>query len=139
MTRVASAVVCAGGGHVDGVIAEIGHFQVAEQHAAVGVRVGAHASVAFGGEFGQFGAKAAVLVEQFLGLVAFQPFFELLEVLGFGRQFGKRHLVRAPGAFDRFAIDFLGAGPAFGGAQDDHGPEGALFGAVCRGRRTGFA
>ncbi len=41
----------------------------------------------------------------------------------------------AEAAFDREAIDDLGAGPAFGGAQDDHRPAGALFEAVGAGVR----
>ena len=55
MTRVASAVDGAGGRHLDGVVAEVGQPQVAEQQAAVGVRVGAHAAVALRGELGQLG------------------------------------------------------------------------------------
>ena len=39
-------VDCAGLVNVDGVVAEIGQPQIAQQQAAVGVRIGAHASVA---------------------------------------------------------------------------------------------
>ena len=35
-------------GHVDGIIPEIGHLQVAEEQSAIGVRIVAHASMAFG-------------------------------------------------------------------------------------------
>src|SRR5262245_21292536 len=34
----------------------------------------------------------------------------------------KRHLVRAPEAFDLVPIYFLRSGPALGAAQNDHGP-----------------
>ena len=46
-------------GHVDGVVAEIRHPQVAEQHAAVGVGICAHPPVARGRQFGQFRFQAA--------------------------------------------------------------------------------
>src|SRR6185369_6305641 len=35
---------------------------------------------------------------------------------------GERHLVGAPVALNFMAVHFLRAGPAFGAAQDDHGP-----------------
>ena len=53
-------------GHVDGVVAEIRHPQVAEQHAAVGVRVRAHAPFALGRKFSQFRFQPALLIEEFL-------------------------------------------------------------------------
>ncbi len=40
-------------GHGDGIVAEIRHLQVAKEDAAIGVRIGAHAPLAFGREFGQ--------------------------------------------------------------------------------------
>ena len=58
MTRVASASTAPGFGHVDGIVAEVGQAQVAEQQAAVGVRVGAHAPLALRGQLGQFGHQA---------------------------------------------------------------------------------
>ena len=57
-------------GHVDRVVAEIRHPQVAEQHAAVGMRIRTHASFALGRKFGQFRFQAALLVEEFLRPVA---------------------------------------------------------------------
>ena len=44
--------------HVDGVVAEVGQPQVAQQQAAVGVRVGAHAPLALRRQLGQFGHAA---------------------------------------------------------------------------------
>ncbi len=43
-------------------------------------------------------------------------------MIGFLAQFGKRNLVGAPGAFNRLAVDFLRARPAFGCAHDQHRP-----------------
>ncbi len=79
------------------------------------------------------GNELAVLVEEFLGLVALHPLLQQLQMLGLRRQFGKRHLVRAPGAFDGHAIHLLRAGPAFGRAQNDHGPVRPLLEAVGAG------
>ena len=55
----------AGRRHVHGVVAEIGHLQILEQQAAVGVRVGAHAPLALGRQLGQLRHEFAGLVEQF--------------------------------------------------------------------------
>ncbi len=50
----------------------------------------------------------------------------MIRVVG---QFCEWHLVRAPVTFGLLAIDLLGAGPAFGGTQNDHRPARALAGA----------
>ena len=50
--------------HLHSVGAEVRQAQVAEQQAAVGVRVGAHAPLAFGGQLRQLRIKRAVGVEQ---------------------------------------------------------------------------
>ncbi len=102
-------------GHVDRVVAEIRHPQVAQQNAAVGVGIRAHAPFALGRKFGQFRLQAALLVEEFFRPVAPQPVFQQLEVFGMGgRVIGERHLVRAEGAFNLQAIDHLRPGPALG-------------------------
>ena len=103
----------AGRGHVGRVVAEVRHAQVAQQHAAVGVGIGAHASLALGRQFGQFRLQAALLVEELLRPVAPQPVFQQLEVFGMGGRV-ERHLVRAEGAFDLQAVDHLRPGPALG-------------------------
>ena len=46
-------------GHLDRVVAEIGHPQIAQQQPAVGVRVGAHAALALRGQLGQLRPQAA--------------------------------------------------------------------------------
>ena len=86
-----------GDGHVDRVVAEIRHPQVAQQNAAVGVGIRAHASFALGRKFGQFRFQAALLIEEFLRPVAPQPVFQQLEVFGMSRP-GRR---AAPGASGR--------------------------------------
>ena len=81
--RVADAVH-PGCGHVGRVLAEIRHPQILEQHAAVGVRIGAHASFPLGREFGQLRLQAAPLIEELLWPVAPQPVLEQPEVSGVG-------------------------------------------------------
>ncbi len=46
---------------------------------------------------------------------------------------GQRDLVGAPGVLHGQAVDLAGAGPALGGAQDDHRPGGAFDGALDAG------
>ena len=76
ISRVDSAMVAPGLGTFDRVVAEVGHLQVPEQEAAVGVRVVAHAAVALRRQLGEFGFELALGVEQFLRLVALHPLFE---------------------------------------------------------------
>ena len=103
-------------------VAEVGHRQVAQQQPAVGVRVGAHPACAVRCEGGQLGDEPPGGVEQLLGPVAAHPLLELRAVLGVGVGLGQRHLVGAPGALDREAVDDLRSGPALRGAQHDHRP-----------------
>jgi hypothetical protein len=63
--------------HVDRVVAEIRYPQVAEQHAAVGAGICAHASFALGLEFGQLRFQGALLVEEILRPIAPQPYVYL--------------------------------------------------------------
>ena len=83
------------------------------------MRVGAHPPFARRRERGDLGPQRAVAVEQFFRTVAFHPGFEQLHVSGFGRHFGKRHLMRAPKAFGLQPVDLFGASPTFGGLEDD--------------------
>ena len=118
----------AGGRHVHRVVVEVRHPQVAQQGAAVGVRVGAHAPVALRRQFGQLRNEPAVLIEQLLGSVALHPAFELFDMVGMIGVHKERYLVRSEGAFDRQTVDHLRPGPALRGPQDDHRP--ALSGGV---------
>ena len=45
--------------HLDGVVAEVGHPEIPEEEAAVGVRVGAHAACPVGGKRGQLRSESA--------------------------------------------------------------------------------
>ncbi len=113
----------AGGGQVHAVLAEVRQLQVPQELAAVGVGVGTHAAVALGGQGLQVGPQLALLGEELLGLVAAQPSLQELEVVGLGHVDGD--LVGAEVALDGLAVHFLRAGPALGGAEDNHGPGGA--------------
>ncbi len=81
-------------GNLDCIVAEVRHAKVAEQHAAVGMRIRAHAAGALGRKFGQFRLQAALLIEKFLGPVALQPFFEELEMSGICSRVLDRNLMR---------------------------------------------
>ena len=82
--------------------------------------------------------SAPSLVEQLLGPVAAHPRLEQREVLRVRRAtLGERHLVRAPRALDRQAVDLLRAGPALRRAQHDHRPARPLGHAVARAPRAG--
>ena len=98
------------------------------------MRVGAHAAVALGRQVGQLRHEAAALVEELLRTVALHPRLEEAEVVGVGAHLAQRHLVGAPRALDRQAVDEGGAGPALGAAQDDHRPARAAGRAIlaCR-------
>ena len=115
----------AGFGHRHGIVVEVRHRQRLQQFAAIGVRIGAHAAMAGRRERGEFLAEFAAFVEQFLRPVAPHPVFELLQMFGV-LEVRDRHLMRAPGAFDRQAVDEFRPRPALGRAKHDHRPAGAL-------------
>ncbi len=75
----------AGGGHVHGVVAEVGQDERAEQLSAVGVRAGAHAQVAGGHRAEDLRGRAAVGAEQLLGAVGAHPLLQHRQVGGFSR------------------------------------------------------
>ena len=89
------------------------------------MRVCSQTAVAGGSQFLQFGDQSAVLIEQFLSMVAVQPFFDLLQVLFLVRGADSDvdgHLVCTEGALDGLAVHYLRASPALRGAQNDHRP-----------------
>ena len=108
------AVHGAGRRHIHRVDVEVRHAQVAQQNAAVGVRIGAHPPVALRRQFGQFRHEPAIFIEQFLGLVALHPAFKLLDMIGMLGIHQERHLVRAEGALDLQAVDDFRSRPALG-------------------------
>ena len=80
----------------NGVVAEVRHPEIAQEHAAVRVRVCPHPPRARRRERPQLGAQAAVVVEQLVGAVAAHPGLELAHVIRAVRQIGERDLMRAP-------------------------------------------
>ena len=115
------------------VVAEVGHDQIAQQQAAVGVRIGAHSPRADRCECLKFRDQPAGRVEQLLGTVAAHPLLELRAVLGVGVGVGQWDLVGAPRPLDGQPVDDLGSGPSLGGTQHDHRP-GRPFGVrACAG------
>src|SRR5213075_3070810 len=109
---------------------KVRHVQVAEPQSTVGLRVGPHPPLARGREPGQLRTQLPAGIEELIGAVAPQPFFEQLQMHRVGAHLGERHLVRAKGPFDRLSIDLLRAGPALRRAQHDHRPARALLEAL---------
>ena len=112
-------------------LAEVGHLERLQQQSAVGMRVHAHATAAFGRNLRQLRAEGALLVEEFLGLVALHPLFQQAQVIGLLANLAEWNLMRAPGIFDGLAVNKFRPGPSFGRTHDEHGPCGALDGALC--------
>ena len=106
------SVNLAGRRNVHGVKMKIRHAQVAQQNAAVGVRIGAHPAVALRCQFSQFRHEPPILIEQLLGFIALHPTFKLLDMIGMLRIYEKRHLVRTESALDLQTIDEFGPRPA---------------------------
>ena len=112
----------AGAGDGDGVALQGGQQQPAPQQAAIGVGVGAHAALSAGREGLQVGPQAALAIKEFLGAVALQPGLQLLQLGRIALGVWQGDLVAAPEALEFVAIEFLWPGPAFRGAQHNHGP-----------------
>ena len=109
--------------HVDRIVAELRHLKLAEQYAAVGVGIRAHAVCALRRKLGQFRLQPALLIEELLGPVAPQPLFKLLEMFGRRRGgYGERNLVRSERALDWSAVHDFRPGPAFGRIEDNERP-----------------
>ena len=117
---------------------KIRHPQVAQQYSAVGVRIGAHPSFALRRQIGQFRIETAVLIEEFLGLIAFHPAFQLRDMIGMLCIDQERHLVRSEGALTFQAIDLFRSRPPFGGPQDDHWPAWPNRCPCCSAHSPGF-
>src|SRR5215469_15228859 len=92
--------------------------------------VGAHTSNALRGELRELRYELAVLVEQFLRLVALHPFFQNAHVTRLLMHLAHRYLVRAPIVLSAFTVDLLRAGPAFRRTEHDHRPARPVVRAV---------
>ena len=115
----------AGSLHVHSIVPEIRGAEIPQQQAAVGVGIGAHAPGAGGGEGGDQLNRRAVLVEQLLRLVGTEPLLQFGQMLFHVGAHGDGHLMGPPAPLQNVTVHFLGAGPALGCPQDDHGPAGA--------------
>ena len=88
---------------------KVRQIEIAQQLAAVRVRVGAHPAITGRSQRAQIGTQRPVLVEQILRTVAAQPILQLLAVVGVGACLGKRDLVRAPGSLYLLAVHYFRA------------------------------
>ena len=95
-------------------VVKVGHFEIMQQQTAVGVRVRAHPPIAFRGELCQLRDQAAILIEQFLRLIAPHPAFEQRHVLGMLRIHQHGYLVRSKSTLDLQPIDDFRSRPTFG-------------------------
>src|SRR5262249_4005406 len=91
----------AGGLHRDRVITKVRQLEIAQEHAAVRVRVGTHATVARRQQRAKLLSWGSVLVEQLHRAVGEEPLFELDQVLGLGGEIGEGNLMRSERALDR--------------------------------------
>ena len=107
IARVASASVAPGFFTSTAYLRKSGILRVAQQQAAVAMRIGAHAALALGRELGKLGFEAAIRVEEFLRPVALHPLFEDLDVPGLLVHLAHRHLVRTPRILGALAVNFL--------------------------------
>ena len=87
--------------HRDGEGPEVRQLEVAQDEAAVRLRVGRHPALALGRHRCELGEKCPLFVEQLLRAVAAQPVLELAQVLRVRPHLGQGHLVRAPRPLDR--------------------------------------
>ena len=96
---------------VDGVVAEVGQHEVAQQHAAVRVRVRAHPALARRRRARRSsGTSAAVVVEELLGPVAPQPVLEHgAGARGSSRTSASGTWCERQRALDRHAVDLASA------------------------------
>ena len=111
--------------HRHRVVAEVRQPQVAQQEAAVGVGIGAHATLPGGSQFRKLGNEPARLVEQFVRPIASQPLLQEPHVAR-SDHVADRDLMRAKSAFDLLPVHRLRAGPTLWRAQNDHGPARTL-------------
>ena len=100
---------------------DIGQLELAAHLAAVCIGVGADAQLAGRHKGRHLGAHLALGRKEFLGLVGAQPLAKHAEVLVGVLGTRQRHLMRTPGVLGLLAVDVLGAGPALGRAEHDHG------------------
>src|SRR5262245_45039547 len=99
--------------HLKRIVSEGRQGQRHLKSAAIGMRVVAHAALAFRSQLGILSAEAAVLVEEFFWFVTAHPLFEELQVRRIIAHTGKRHLVSTEGPFDRHPVHHFRTCPTF--------------------------
>ena len=112
---------------------DIGQLELAAHLAAVRVGVGANTQLAGRHKGRYLGAHLALGRKELLGLVGAQPLAQHAEVLVSVLGACQRHLMGAPGVLGLLAVDLLGAGPALGRAEHNHGVGRADHGLACGG------
>ena len=115
----APAVTLLGNRNLVGV--DVGQLKLATDLTAVCVGVGTNAQLAGRHKGRHLGAHLALGRKELLGLVGTQPLAQHAEVLMGVLGARQRHLVCTPGVLGLLAVDLLGAGPALGRAEHDHG------------------
>ncbi len=121
---------------LDCIVAEVRHAQLAQELAAVGVRIVAHATRALRRQRRELVDEPARLVEELVGTIALHPLLEDAHVARLVHV-AHRHLMRAPVVLALLAVDELRTRPALGRAQHDHRPRRALPESLPRAHRAG--
>ena len=93
-----------------------------QQKPAIGMRIGAHAPLAFGRQLRQFRQQSAGRVKERLRPIALHPAFQLRDMIRMRRIHQQRHLMRTKCAFDLQAINHFRPGPALRRSEHDHRP-----------------
>ena len=115
----APAVALLGNGNL--VSVDIGQLKLAAHLTAVRVGVGADAQLAGRHKGRHLGTHLTLGRKELLGLVGAQPLAQHAEVLVGVLGARQRHLVGTPGILGLLAVDVLGASPALGRTEHDHG------------------
>ena len=93
---------------------EVRHNEVAQQTAAVGVGIGAHAPHALRGELGQLWHQPALLIKKLFCLVTLHPTFQQCHMIGMLGIHQQRHLVRSERALHLQTVHDFRSRPALG-------------------------
>ena len=107
-TRVASEVTVPGLGDLDLIVAKIRHDQIFQQQSAIGVRIRAHSARALRARVPPVPESACHSDRTVPRAGSFSSTLPALPMRsGLLARSDKRHLVRAPGSFDRLAVHYL--------------------------------
>ena len=107
---------------VDAVAPEVRQLEVAEQQAAVRMRIHSHAQPPLRCNLRQLGMEMSLFVEQLFRLVAPHPLVKHPQMIGLLEDLRQRNLVSPPRVLHRFAVDKLRPGPSLRRAHNQHRP-----------------